>query len=296
MPEAWEDELAKVDRLAPSEGLRDKIGHVPTPDQRERPGRRVRTIAVAATISLAAGLFAWRALGPLDNTATPPRPPASAQLPDEVDVVCSTSGTQVSTPTVVSPDGVHFAVSNPGNFDEVVIEGTGGEGALSGADIDLSSSLEHTFNELPPGTYVLGCYSDSNVPSGIHDTIATAPGMEPFEILDPDQRWVSPTLECDGGGMSDEFGVIVQRDGVTAEESVRSALGLNADYYTVEPSRYVALWKGFDSPGSLRIVSDGRVIGELRVLGVHELNGKQVIRGDLKACQESGLRFSTPNP
>jgi hypothetical protein len=295
MPERWEEELAKVDRLAPSESLRDRVGHATARDVHDRSSRRALTIAVVVTISLATGIFAWRALSPLGSSETP-EPLATSDLPDVVEVTCSASGTQVSTPTVVSARGIHFDVSNPGRLDEIIIAGTSGEGASTAADIDLSSGLEHTFTALSPGNYVVGCFSDSDTPRGLHETIVNAPGMQPIEILDPDHLYVSPVLGCAGAGTDETHGFVIVRDGLTDEEAIRSGLGGLKTEDIVEPSGYVALWQGEEHVGTFRVVRDGQVIGDLRLLGEFNFGGEPALSGYLKACQESGLRFDDPAP
>lgn len=60
MPERWERELAQTDRLAPSSGLAQRVGQVPTPG-RSPAGKKIVTIVVAFLVFAAAGSFLWRA-------------------------------------------------------------------------------------------------------------------------------------------------------------------------------------------------------------------------------------------
>jgi hypothetical protein len=293
MPEHWEDELTKLDRLVPSDDVRGRIGHVSLRDVHHGSDHRVRTVAVVTAISLAAGVFAWRALSPIGQSETH-QPMTAAELPDFVDVRCSASGTDVSTPTVVGARGIHFEVSNPGGIDEVIIAGTSGEVADDVADLDLSSSgLRHTFDTLPPGDYVVGCFSDEDVPRGVHETIVNAPGMQPIEILNPDGLYVSPTLDCEGTG-AEEIGGVLLKEGATNQNSIRSGLdGLDASD-VIEPSGYVALADGPERFGTYRVVRDGNVIANIRLLGVFNNDGASALSGDMKVCSDSGLRFDIP--
>lgn len=291
MTERWEYELAKLDRLEPSDDLGSRVGQMPLHEDRPRTRQRVVVIVASFAIFLAAGAFAFRAF----NMAEPPIPlvPSEDVGPDVVRVVCDQGGTEATPDAVVTEEGVRFEVDNRSGVDEVIINGTSGEASAHGADIDLSSATKHTF-QIPPGDYAVGCFHDDEVDGADGgEGWDRLPGMVSVHVTDPDGIYISPELTCTvSERTSSDDRVITSLDRPTPEEVIRSAIeGLEADD-VIEPTGYpvatglAAL--GGDGPQAYRIVRAGQVIGSLWLSFV-ALDQGFFASLDLQACADPGL-------
>jgi hypothetical protein len=181
MPERWESELAKTDSLGPDDRLSERVGSVPTPDRTPDPGKKIVTIAAAFLLFIVGGSFAWRALS--EDPAAPADDPR-----DGLYVTCGPDGAEVDSPAAVGPNGLYVNVRNLSGVDEVVIVGPGWLG-----DMDLSEKTKFTFTShlqggvvAGPGSYLVGCYTDADVPSGTIEEIRSAPGWVPVDVVDPE--------------------------------------------------------------------------------------------------------------
>lgn len=289
MTERWEKELAKVDRLTPSEEVHDRIGSVPPRNRDGAREHRALVIVASLAIFLGAALFAWRGLSPMGDSTTPEPQTSAAELPSVVDVTCSESGTEVGTPASVTDTRIHFRVADPGGFDEVLILQTS-PGTTYAADMDLSSSLDHTFGQLPPGDYVVGCFTDQETPSGSFKDLLNAPGMQPLQVLDPGNIYVSPELMCMGSGSEESHGFLQIAEATSDDEKlIRTQLDGIESSDLIERSGYPLMPTSPPTPPSTyRIVRDGAVIANM---GLHRTDaGGYGGFVDLEACGGSNLQ------
>jgi hypothetical protein len=128
--------------------------------------------------------------------ADPVTPAATDDIPDMLKVRCDGTTTEVLTPTIqAAKDGVHVLINNTATERLSVTTETGGDGASPG-----ETTLIFPIN---PGHSTIRCMKETE------DDAMENGDWGGFEILAP-EGWISPTLECPGGGMYSGFADYVQ--------------------------------------------------------------------------------------
>jgi len=294
MPERWEERLEKIDRLQPSADVEGRVGHVPTPDRSPSPGRKAVTIAAAFLVFIVAGSFVWRALSDV-GTDQPVATPSPAAPTDGLMITCGADGAEVQSPAAVSDDGLHMAVRNLSGVDEVLIMGT--DRAL---DMDLSQATRHTSEHLGTGSYMVGCFTDAEMPSGSTEDILSHPGFVPVEVVDPSGSFVDWSLACDGHEIRQPDGIDLYDEDVgnlPELDVVRSKLRGLQESDVVELAGYVGLWGNAEMPHTYRIVRAGQVVGTVELRLWNEPDWSHVGMLMPQFCESAGLSLaaeSTP--
>jgi hypothetical protein len=185
----------------------------------------------------------------LPACADAPTPPASADVPDTLEVRCDGETTEALTPSVrARSDGVHLVIRNSTDRELLMQWDSGGDGVGPG----------ETTIRLPilPGSSRFRCLPMSDdLDPGIEG------GWARFEVLAP-EGWVSPELDCPSGG----YGGAV--DYVPGARGVQDPLGdaratfrdpgtvLEAGYSTADSRSFINVVDGVPTD-SLTYVSDG---------------------------------------
>lgn len=177
-------------------------------------------------------------------------PPAPAPLPDVAVIRCEETGARVTTPKVrPQRDGVHLRVAVETNAElAFAVEDPRGGGG--GFDVPGAAVLD-----LHPGPVRVSCYDPRREdPSEI-------PG-ESLEIVDEEEIWVSPRLDC-SRVVSEVADYVVGARGTSgppldAARSFAEEQGLTG---TVEPAGYPE----WETP-VYRVVRDGKVVAALVLL------------------------------
>lgn len=284
MPELWQRELEKLDLLEPR-SRPPTLGEVPDwPPSRPSAAQRLSAVLVAGVLVAAAGYFLWAALRPTGPNVSAGGSADLEELPDVAVIVCSKEGTAVASSKVqVQADGVHFRVDNEAGLDEVWIVGVDPSGWA--ADMDLSQATAHVFDRLPPGEWLVGCFTDEELDRPLTaEELPELRGLVPLRVVDPGGLYVSPELFCpEQDTLYLEVIAGADSDSSTAEEFLRDVVpGIrnsdvveHAGYPESEPFKY-----------DFRIVRDGSVVAHARYVVLEKFAPRV---GDLTACRGSGI-------
>jgi hypothetical protein len=172
-------------------------------------------------------------------------------------------------------------------MDEVVIVGTD---SMHAADIDLSTGNTYTF-ELPPGPYMVGCFTDRNTPRGSPGEIAKSSGMVPVALNDPDGLYVGDDLTCSGERENDTESYDLLPSTPGGEEFVRHVVTGLMPSDAVERTGYPDVPGGFVT---YRIVRDTVVVGRVRFIAPPVSSQGWGSTLDLQSCTDAGLTLSHP--
>ena len=120
--------------------------------------------------------------------ADPVTAPKAEGAPDSLEVHCDGETTDVLSPTVqAGPDGVHLLIRNTSDRELFMQTDSQGQG-LDPGETELLLSI-------PPGDSRFRCLEMSDdLDPGVEG------GWADFEVL-AHEGWISPTLDCPGGGM-----------------------------------------------------------------------------------------------
>lgn len=126
---------------------------------------------------------------PLEPLATAPE-----DAPYVVKIVCSQDGAVALTPQAQPRrDGVHLQVHNQAGAWRVFNLTSPEGGGSSGSRLPRRRVFTDAGN-IAPGAYSVGCFRDDSFPyDPSHPDYAT------FTIVDPNELWIDPELECDAG-------------------------------------------------------------------------------------------------
>lgn len=116
----------------------------------------------------------------------PPTEPAGEEppAPKSLEIVCHEDGTtSLSSDRVAAqPDGIHFTVENR----------SGESASINGFAVDVGKGTSANVAHTPPGTVKVACW-----PFSKHR--GEEPEPHPVEVLDPENLWVDPELDCPPG-------------------------------------------------------------------------------------------------
>jgi hypothetical protein len=148
----------------------------------------------------------------------------------------------------------------------------------------------HTF-ALPPGPYMVGCFTDRNMPRGSPGEIAKSSGMVPVAVDDPYGLYVSDGLTCSGERENDTesygFMPAINSD----EELVRHVVTGLEPSDAVGRTGYPDVTGGF---ATYRIVRDNVVIGRVRFIRPEVLSYGGGSTLEVQSCSDAGLSLSRP--
>jgi hypothetical protein len=288
--DSWEapDQWEQIERRAP--------GDLPPEPHRARSRLAAGVVAAAvAVVGLGFGFLQLSGLDDADDQAT--RQPSD--VPSSVVITCTQEGAQVPPVAQVTDKGVRFQVENESNADEVLILGVSGEAGSHGADIDLSGSTGHTF-QIPPGEFVVGCYTDGEMPSGRTEEMLAAPGLVPVEVTDPDGLYASPELRCDGSGTDGSNGLGREEDTRSPEEILRSRIAGIEPTDTIDRAGYPepageAPAHVVPGSGAYRIVRSGHVVAAVE-LRLAQLDSDVHVTIMMESCSDAGLDVANWRP
>jgi hypothetical protein len=219
-----------------------------------------RLVVVVGVVTIAAGITI--AGGFPSEPAPDVAPPPSVAR-----VVCETGGAVLRAPTVVAArDGVHLAVTNASGADLLEIRSATDE-PLAETPLDLDALTNAVF-QIPPGPVTVTC--------GAGDA-----GASVLQILDPRERWVSPTLAC---GEEEVERVELTTEEIPGEPAVgtarRAVPGLRGSDELEKPGYPGSLWHG----DLLVVIREGEVVG--RITRAQNRGEWSVV---VTACPGSGL-------
>ena len=222
-----------------------------------------RLVVLIGVIAIAAGLAAAGGFGS-DGA------PLAPSVARGAEVVCSPTGTIVRTERVLPlRDGVHVAVENPASAERLEIR-SASDTLLAELPVADDRPTEATF-ALPPGPMTVTCSSDDGAASD----------ADVLTVLDPQGRWISPELTCDGE--TPERAELVATISLTerAQSTARRAIpNLRGSDELETPGYPGSRWHG----DLLIVVRDGRTIG--RITRAQEGGAWHVF---LEWCPSSGL-------
>lgn len=222
-----------------------------------------RLVVLIGVIAIAAGLATAGGSGS-DGA------PLAPSVARGAEVVCSSTGTIVRTERVLPlRDGVHVAVENPASAERLEIR-SASDTLLAELPVANDRSTEATF-ALPPGPMTVTCSSDddANSDAGV------------LTVLDPQDRWVSPELTCDGE--TPERAELVTTISLTerAQSTARRAVpNLRGSDELETPGYPGTRWHG----DLLIVVRDERTVG--RITRAQEAGAWHVF---VEWCPSSGL-------
>jgi hypothetical protein len=223
----------------------------------------VRELMVAGAF----GLLVAVALAACADQASPTRD--GSAVPARAEIVCRADGsTELSTSSVRAlPDGVHVLVRS--QLDEPA--------SVNGLGVDVSPGRRSDVLSIGPGTLDVACWPFSEHGSA-------EPPTTPLKIVDPDDLYVDPELDC-GGGMigstiSDFIAPGPKAGVIPPEEARRQIGGLSADDQVV--------YGGYPEQRArpVLVVRDDAVIANISF----GLSGSDWVRMGSSVCDESGLR------
>jgi hypothetical protein len=221
-----------------------------------------RLVVLIGVIAIAAGLAAAGGVGS-DGA------PLASSVARRAEVVCGPTGTIVRTDRVLPlRDGVHVTVENPASAERLEIR-SASDTLLAELPVTDDRPTEATF-ALPPGPMTVTCSSDGAVSDA---------GV--LTVLDPQERWISPELTCDGE--TPERAELVATISLTerAQSTARRAVpNLRGSDELETPGYPGSRWHG----DLLIVVRDGRTIG--RITRAQEGGAWHVF---LEWCPSSGL-------
>jgi hypothetical protein len=197
-------------------------------------------------------------------------------VPDVLQIVCDSSGTQVLTPIVrAQPDGLHVLVDDRAGVGSVSIRPTD---PIYGDDVILSSASrgvqDEFFDEVAPGAADVVCTGDFLRESEVD----TLPWVR-FEVVDPGGYFVSYGLDC---SMSARHDIADVSGRGSAAELTRTAVDGILPTDRVEQAGYV---EG-ERQNWIRVVRSGSGVASLHFY--ERSRESRLISGS--ACAGSGIR------
>jgi hypothetical protein len=203
------------------------------------------------------------------NQEPPTRDGSTA--PARAEINCLADGsTDLSTSSVrAQPDGVHVLVRS--QLDEPA--------SVNGLGVDVSPGNRSDVLSIEPGTLDVACW-----PFSEHDS--AEPRTTPLEIVDPDDLYVDPELDCGGGMVASTISDFIApgpKEGVIPLEEARREIG------GLSPDDQV-IYGGYPEQRArpVLVVRDHAVIASISF----GLSGSDWVHMGSSVCDESGLRVS----
>jgi hypothetical protein len=196
-------------------------------------------------------------------------------VPSTLEVICHQDGTTTLSEdaVVVKRDGVHFSVDN-----------RAGEGAsMIGLVNDVPEGKSDNVSVVGPGSIRVACWPFSRHSGNRKDT----PKGDPVEILDPQEVWVDPELECPAENDLAESAILDFVD--TSNSDYRDPVAATEAFFKNLESDDVVELAGYPDaePPSTRVVRDGDVVANVSFL--HADDGGVLVEG-YGSCAASGLK------
>ena len=219
-----------------------------------------RLVVVVGVVTIAAGITIAGGF-----SGEPDTPEASP--PSVARIVCQAGGAVLRSPNVVAErDGVHLAVTNASGADLLEIRSATDE-PLAETPLDLDAATNAVF-QIPPGPVTVTCGAGDG-------------GAGVLQVLDPRNRWISPTLAC---GEDEVERAELSTEEIPGEPAVgtarRAVPGLRGIDELEKPGYPASLWHG----DLLVVIREGEVVG--RITRAQDRGLWSVV---VTACPGSGL-------